>query len=82
MRLEVVRLPTHQEWEPSAILASTIEELSLKPGTSRNEVARLKPYLEEALEELACLERQRDISDRERMRAEALWMLLESIEKV
>jgi hypothetical protein len=51
--------------------------------TPQNEdLGRLKPHLEEALETLERLERRRGLSDREKMRGEALRMLLTSIEQV
>jgi hypothetical protein len=72
-----------QEWEPSGALTSALEEMSLLPGTDRNEdLARLKPHLEEALGTLERLERQRGLSGREKTRAGALRMLLASIERV
>jgi hypothetical protein len=73
----------HQEWEPSRALASALQELPLLVQTPRNEdLANLKPHLEEALETLERLERKRDLSDREKMRGGALRMLLTSIEEV
>ena len=73
----------HQEWEPSRALTSALEELPLLAQTSQNEDrANLKPHLEEALEMLELLERQRGLSDREKMRGGALRMLLTSIEQV
>ena len=51
--------------------------------TSQNEdLAKLRPHLEEALETMERLERRRGLSDREKMRAGALRMLLTSIEQV
>ena len=73
----------HQEWEPSGTLTSVLREMSLLPGTDQNrDLARLKPYLEEALETLERLERRRGLSDREKVRGGALRMLLTSIEEV
>ena len=73
----------HQEWEPSRALTSALEELPLLAQTSQNEDrANLKPHLEEALEMLELLERQRGLSDREKMRGGAFRMLLTSIEQV
>ena len=70
----------HQEWEPSRALASALQELPLLAQTSRNEdLANLKPHLEETLERL---EQKRGLSDREKMRGGALRMLLTSIEQV
>ena len=73
----------HQEWKPSGALTSALEEMPLLAQTRQNEdLARLKPHLEEALETLERLERQRGLSDREKMRGGALRMLLTSIEHV
>jgi hypothetical protein len=73
----------HQEWEPSRTLTSSLQELPLLVQTPRNEdLANLKPHLEEALETLERLEQKRDLSDREKMRGGALRMLLTSIEEV
>ena len=72
-----------QEWEPSGALTSALEEMSLLPGTERNgDLARLEPYVEEALRTLEHLERQRGLSEREKARAGALRMLQASIERV
>ena len=71
-----------KEWEPSGTLTSVLREMSQLPGTDRKrDLARLKPHLEEALGTLEYLERQRGLSDREKMRGGALRMLLTSIEK-
>jgi hypothetical protein len=71
----------HQEWEPSGAMTSALEQMPLQAQTSQNEDrANLKPHLEEALETLERLERQRSLSDREKMRGGALRMLLTSIE--
>jgi hypothetical protein len=73
----------HQEWEPSRALTSALQELPPLAQTPQNEnLARLKPHLEEALETLELLEQKRGLSDRERMRGGALRMLLTSIEQV
>ena len=73
----------HQEWEPSRSLTSALQELPLLAQAPQNEnLARLKPHLEEALETLERLERRRGLSDREKMRGGALRMLLTSIEEV
>ena len=70
-----------EEWEPSATLTSALEEASPLPGTPREgELARLEPHLREALGELGRLQRRRGLSERERMREEALEMLLMFIE--
>ena len=70
----------HQEWEPGRALTSALQELPLLVQTPRNEdLANLKPHLEETLERL---EQKRDLSDREKMRGGALRMLLTSIEQV
>jgi hypothetical protein len=72
-----------QEWEPSAALVGALEEASLLPGeTLDGDLAGLKPHLEEALAALGRLGRRRDLSETEKMRAEALRMLLVSIERV
>ena len=72
-----------QEWEPSEALTIALEEMPLLAQTRQNEdLARLKPHLEEALETLERLERRRGLSDREKMRGGALRMLLTSIEEV
>ncbi len=71
---------TQKEWEPGAALTGALEGLSLLPATHRDlDLARLGPHLEEALGELADLERQRGLSGRERIREEALGILLASI---
>jgi hypothetical protein len=71
-----------QEWEPSAPLMGALEEASLLPGaTLDGDLAGLKPHLEEALVALGRLGRRRDLSEAEKMRAEALRMLLASIER-
>ena len=73
----------HQEWEPSRALTSALEELPLPVQIPRNEdLANLKAHLEEALEMLELLERQRGLSDREKMRGGVLRMLLTSIKQV
>jgi hypothetical protein len=73
----------HQEWEPSRALTGALEELPLPVQIPRNEdLANLKAHLEEALETLERLERQRGLSDREKMRGGALRMLLTSIKQV
>jgi hypothetical protein len=72
-----------KEWEPSEALTIALEEMPLLAQTRQNEdLARLKPHLEEALETLERLERRRGLSDREKMRGGALRMLLTSIEEV
>jgi hypothetical protein len=56
-----------------------LEEASLLPGvTLDGDLAGLKPHLEGALGRLG---RRRDLSETEKMRAEALRMLLASIER-
>ncbi len=53
--------------------------MPLLPGaTLDGDLAGMKPHLEEAL---GRLERRRDLSETEKMRAEALRMLLASIER-
>jgi hypothetical protein len=82
-RLELDQGGDHQEWEPSGALTSALEQMPLLAQTSRNEdLARLKPYLEEALQTLERLEQKGGLSDREKMRGGALRMLLTSIEEV
>ena len=72
----------HREWEPGGALTGALGNVKLLPGTDRKrDLARLKPHLEEALGTLEYLERQRGLSDREKMRGGALKMLLTSIEK-
>ena len=71
-----------KEWEPGAALTGALEGLSLLPATHRDgDLARLGPHLEEALGELADLEWRRGLSGRDRIREEALRMLLDSIER-
>jgi hypothetical protein len=71
-----------EQWEPSAALIGALEEASLLPGaTLDGDLAGLKPHLEEALAALGRLGRRRDLSQTEKMRAEALGMLLASIER-
>jgi hypothetical protein len=73
----------HQEWEPSGALKSALEQMPLLAQTPQSEdLARLKPHLEEALETLERLEQKRGLSNREKMRGEALRMLLTSIKRV
>jgi hypothetical protein len=82
-RLELDQGRDHQEWEPSGALTSVLEQMPLLPQTRQNEdLARLKPHLEEALQTLERLERRRGLSDREKVRGGALRMLLTSIEGV
>ena len=81
-RLQRERRCDQKEWEPSGALTSALEEMSLLPGTERNgDLARLEPYVQEALETLEHLERQRGLSEREKARAGALGMLQASIER-
>ena len=71
-----------EQWEPSAALTVALEEASLLPGATLNgDLAGLKPHLEAALAALGRLGRRRDLSETEKMRAEALGMLLASIER-
>jgi hypothetical protein len=59
-----------------------LEEASLLPGaTLDGDLAGLKPHLEEALAALGRLGRRRDLAETEKIRAEALGMLLASIER-
>ena len=56
--------------------------MSLLPGaTLDGDLAGLKPHLEEAVVALGRLGRRRDLSETEKMRAEALRILLASIER-
>ena len=72
-----------EQWEPSAALTSALEGSSLVPRTSRDgDLARLEPHVRGALGELGRLERRRELSERERMREEALTMLLACIERL
>ena len=72
-----------EQWEPSAALTSALEESSLLSGTSRDgDLARLEPHLREALGELVRLEQRRGLSEGERIREEALGMLLVFIEQL
>ena len=76
------RARDQEEWEPDAALMGAMQEARLPPGPSREaSIAALKPQLEEALGALSGLERRRSLSERERTRAEALRMLLASIER-
>ena len=71
-----------EEWEPGAELADALQGLPLLPRASPDgELAGLGPCLEQALGELADLERRRGLSEREQMRAGALGMLLKSVER-
>ncbi len=70
------------EWEPGAALMGALGRMSLAPGaTLDGDLAGMKPHLEEALGALGRLGRRRDLSETEKMRAEALRMLLASIER-
>jgi hypothetical protein len=72
-----------EEWEPSGAFTTALGDMPLSPATDRNEdLAKLKPHLEEALLTLQRLKRQRGLSEREMTRAGALGMLLSSIERV
>jgi len=82
-RLERERGRDREEWEPSGALTSALGQMSLLPGTERNgDLAKLEPYVQEALGTLEHLERQRGLSEREKTRARALGMLLASIERI
>ncbi len=71
-----------EEWQPSEALMRALEEASLLPGvTLDGDLAGLKPHLEGALGALGRLGRRRDLSETEKMREEALRMLLASIER-
>ena len=71
-----------QEWAPSADLMEALGRMSLVPGaTLDGDLAGMKPHLEEALGALGRLGRRRNLSETEKMRAEALRMLLASIER-
>jgi hypothetical protein len=72
-----------EEWEPSEALTTALGDMPLAPATHRNEdLAKLKPHLEEALGTLERLKRQRGLSEGEKTRVGALGMLLSSIERV
>ena len=59
----------HQEWEPSGALTTALEQMPPLGQTPQNEdLANLKPHLEEALETLERLEQKSGLSDREKMR--------------
>jgi hypothetical protein len=59
-----------------------LERISPAPGTTLDgDLAGMKPHLEEALGALGRLRRRRDLSETEKMRAEALRMLLASVER-
>jgi hypothetical protein len=69
-----------KEWEPGAALVGALGGLPLRPGASQGEnLAELRPQLEEALGGLKHLERRRVLSEREKTRREALGTLLASI---
>lgn len=72
------------EWEPSEALMTALGGMPLSPGADPNgHLAQLEPHLvEEALATLGRLERQRGLSEREKTRAGALRMLLDSIQRV
>lgn len=77
------RARRHDEWEPGGALRNGLGGLSLRTETDQREnLARLKPDLEEALRTLARLERQRGLSDRERRRDQALRMLMSATREV
>ena len=72
----------HREWEPSGALRSALEGMPLPPGMDRStDLGRLEHHLEEALGALERLERRRGLSVREKARAGALRMLMESIQR-
>ena len=72
-----------EEWEPGGALRGALEGMRLRPETGRgDDLARLKPHVEEALGELDRLERRRGLSDGERVRAEALRTLSERAREV
>lgn len=75
--------PLHEEWEPSVALRNALEKMPLQPGAGHlGYTARLKPHLEEAVKTLTRIERRRGLSDRERLREQALRILLESLKEV
>ena len=83
---EVAGLPGRQgngrTREPGADLMGALGRMSLAPGeTLDGDLAGMKPHLEEALGALGRLGQRRDLSETEKMRAEALRMLLASIER-
>ena len=72
-----------KEWEPSAALVGALKALPLlRTGTGQGEnLARLKPLLGEAFGAMGRLERQRDLSEREAKRREALRAFMAAIER-
>lgn len=71
-----------KEWEPSTALVNALGGLPLRPGAGQGEnLARLKPHLEEAFGALERLERLRGLSEREKTRRESLRVLMASIER-
>jgi hypothetical protein len=71
-----------EEWEPSGALRCALEGTTLAPSAEKGRnLARLEPHVEEALSALELLERQRGLSEREKTRAGALGMLMESIRR-
>ncbi len=81
-RLERDQGGDHQEWEPSRALTSALEQMPLLAQTRQTEdLANLKPHLEEALHTLERQEQRRGLTEREKMRVGAHRMLLTSIEE-
>ena len=78
---EVLQKAHEDEWEPGGALREALEGLPLRPGQVRDgHLAGLVPHLEGALGELGHLERQRGLSDGERLTEEALRVLLAAAE--
>lgn len=74
--------PLHEEWEPGVALRNALEKMPLQPGAGRREaVLKLKPHLKEAVSTLTRIERRRSLSDRERLREQALRRLLEALKE-
>jgi hypothetical protein len=73
----VLQKAHEDEWEAPGSLREALEGLPLSPGLAWDgHLAGLVPYLEGALGELGYLERQRGLSDGERVMEEALRVLL------
>src|SRR5215218_8539670 len=70
-----------EEWEIDEPLRRSLEVLPLQPGAPMlRAVKGLKPHVEEALESLALVEERRSLSENEHRQADALRLLLTSIE--
>ena len=72
---------SNEEWEIDKPLRRSLEVLPLQPGAPMlRAVKGLKPHVEEALESLALVEERRSLSENEHRQADALRLLLTSIE--